>query len=388
MEKSLSFIINQLGEDRDQYFGAVSPPIVQSTNFCFKTVGDMRERLKNEFCAPFYTRGYNPTVAILRKKIAALEGAEDCMVFSSGSAAVASAVISVLKQGDHIICVRKPYSWTHTLFHQLLFRFGVETDFIDGTNIANFESAIRSNTRLIFLESPNSMTFELQDIPAVVELAKKHGILTMIDNSYATPINQQPIQMGVDVVCHSATKYFSGHSDVVAGAVCGKKEFIDQLFQKELMTLGAIISPHDAWQLIKGMRTLPVRLERVTQTAQKVVAFLESHPKIEKVYYPFSTSHPQYTLAKQQMKGCGGMFSIQIKTDNFSGVERFCDALHHFLLACSWGGYESLAFPVCAFSDSKETFTSALPWNLIRVYIGLEEADELINDLSNALEKV
>jgi len=385
---SLSYILNHLGEDRNNYFDAVSPPIIQSTNFCFDTVQDMRNRLKEEFCAPFYTRGYNPTVAIVRKKIAALEGAEDCMLFASGSAAIASAVMAVLKQGDHVICVKKPYSWTTQLFQTLLKRFGVETDFIDGTNPQNFERAIRPNTALIFLESPNSMTFELQDIPAVVAIAKKHKITTLIDNSYATPLHQKPIDMGVDIVCHSATKYFSGHSDVVAGAVCGSKSFIDRLFSHELMTLGAIISPHDAWQLLKGMRTLPIRMQRVNETTTQVVSFLENHPKIQKIHYPFSEKHPQYALAKRQMKGCGGLFSIQIKTDDYAGIERFCNHLNHFLLACSWGGYESLAFPVCAFTDTKDEYTYETPWNLVRIYIGLEDADILIADLQQALEYV
>jgi cystathionine beta-lyase/cystathionine gamma-synthase len=213
----ISHIINELGETRDQWMGSVSPPIFQSSNFCFPTVAEMRACMSEEMDVPFYTRGHNPTVAVLRKKLAALEAAEECLVFSSGSAAVAAAVMANLKAGDHVVCVQKPYSWTHKLLTKLLGRFGVESTFIDGCDPEEWAQNCRPNTRLFMLESPNSMTFELQDIRAVAKIAQARGITTVIDNSYSTPLNQRPIEMGIDITVHSASKYLSGHSDMVAG---------------------------------------------------------------------------------------------------------------------------------------------------------------------------
>ncbi|NUM51141.1 MAG: aminotransferase class I/II-fold pyridoxal phosphate-dependent enzyme [Flavobacteriales bacterium] len=381
------YILNHLGEEREDYFNAVTPPIFQSSNFCFKNVEALRNGLKNEFETPFYTRGFNPTVGILRKKIAALEKAEDALIFSSGSAAISAAVISSVKQGDHVICVKKPYSWTNHLLTHLLAKFGVECSMVDGREIINFENAIRKNTTLIYLESPNSMTFEMQDLEAVAILAKKNKITTICDNSYASPINQNPITLGIDIVVHSATKFISGHSDVVAGVICSTKEKIKKIFEQEFMTLGATLSPNDAWLLIKGLRTLPIRVKQVTENSFKVLHFLETHPKIEKIYFPFSEKNTQISLAKKQMKPCGGLISIELKVDNIAAVERFCNHLKYFIIACSWGGYESLQFPICALYNS-ENYTTELPWNFVRLYIGLEDADVLIEDLKQALEKM
>ncbi|MEM7658189.1 MAG: aminotransferase class V-fold PLP-dependent enzyme [Bacteroidota bacterium] len=326
-----SFILNHLGEERERYFNAVAPPIVQSSNFTFETIEEMRQSLAHEMDVPFYTRGANPTVAMLRKKLAALEGSEECLVFSSGSAAIAAAVCSSVSAGDHVVCVQKPYSWTNKLLNNLLARFGVETTMIDGRDPEDFRKAIRPTTKLFMLESPNSITFELQDIQAVAAIAKEHGILTAIDNSYATPLNQQPITMGVDMVLHSASKYLNGHSDIVAGVLCCTREKAEQIFQSEFMTLGGIISPNDAWLMMRGLRTLGIRMERVAQTTPKVVEYLEQHPQVEGVMYPFSPSFPQYELAKQQMKNPAGQFSLLLKAERMEEVEAFCNSLEYFL---------------------------------------------------------
>lgn len=347
----------------------------------------MREKLKHELETPFYTRGYNPTVTILRKKLAALEGAEDALVFSSGSAAVAAAIMSVVKGGDHVICVEKPYSWTNTLLTKFLSKYGVECTFVDGRETAVFEKAIQANTKLIYLESPNSLTFELQDITAVNAIAKSKNIITIIDNSYSSPINQTPIAFGVDMVVHSATKYLNGHSDVLAGVVCGSKERIMKMMAEEYMTIGGIISAHEAAQILRGLRTLELRVNKSSESADKIVRFLENHPKIKQINYPFSSANPQLSLAKKQMKQGGGMFSIVLNAEKPEQVENFCDSLKRFLIATSWGGYESLVFPICALGASK-SFENPLPWNLIRLYIGLEDADLLIEDLQQALEKI
>ncbi len=383
----ISYILNHLGEERDEYNGAVVPPVFRTSNFCFKSVAEMREKLTRELETPFYTRGFNPTVAILRKKLAALEGSEDALVFASGSAAVAAAVMNVVKAGDNVVCVNKPYSWTNTLLSKYLAKYGVSCTFVNGGEADSFEKAITDNTKLIYLESPNSLTFEMQDIAAIANLAKLKKITTIIDNSYNSPINQNPIGMGIDIVVHSGTKYLNGHSDVVCGVVCSSKERIMKMMGEEYMTIGSIISPDDASLILRGMRTLELRVNRSAETALKVSRFLENHTKIKHVYYPFSANNPQLELAKKQMKQGGGLLSIVLNTDKVEDVERFCDSLKYFLMATSWGGYESLAFPMCAIAASK-SFENPLPFNMIRLYIGLEDADILIEDLKQALNKM
>jgi cystathionine beta-lyase len=385
---SISEIINHLGEDREKYFNAVSPPIIQSSNFCFPSVQSMREALGDEFQKHVYTRGNNPTVEILRKKIAALEGAEDSLITSSGSAAISCAVIANLKQGDHVVCVRKPYTWTNILFNQLLVRFGIETTMVDGRDPENFRKAIRPETRLFYLESPNSILLELQDIKAVAAIARQHNILTVIDNSFCTPLYQRPLEYGIDIVIHTGTKYLAGHSDVVAGVICSNREMIKKIFASELMTLGGVISPHDAWLMIRGLRTLPIRLKQSSESAQKITSFLQHHPKVEQVLYPFLETNDQYDLARNQMSGCSGMFSVLLKTDSIGKIEKFCESLRLFLLAVSWGGFESLVFPAVAMFDQGSASESDVPWNLLRFYIGLEDPDELMADLSNALNNL
>ncbi len=383
-----SRIINHLGENREEYYMAATPPIVASANFCFDTVEGMREGLAHESEIPFYTRGNNPTTNVLQKKMAALEGTEECLVFASGSAAVSAAVMANVKQGDHIICVRKPYSWTNKLLTLYLPRFGVTTTMVDGTKAENFESAIQPNTKLIVLESPNSWTFELQDVPAVAAIAKKHHITTIMDNSYCTPINHKPAEYGIDIICHSATKYISGHSDVVAGILCCSKEMYKKIFAAEFMTLGAVISPFNSSMLLRGLRTLPIRLKQVAENTLAVVEYLENHPMVDKVFYPFIPSHPQYELAKKLIKNPGGQFSITLKTEHPKQIESFCNSLELFLMACSWGGFESLIFPAITLYSSENYQTKDLPINMIRFYVGLDDKDELIADLAQAFDKM
>jgi cystathionine beta-lyase/cystathionine gamma-synthase len=383
----LSYILNHLGENREEYYGAVSPPIFQTVNFSSPNVSEFRKKLQTELEKPFYTRGFNPTVAILRKKLAALEGTEDALVLSSGSAAVAAAVMSVVKAGDHVLCIQKPYSWTSTLLSKYLQKFGVETTYVEGDRAELFEENIRSNTRLIYLESPNSLTFEIQDIRSIAKMARLRKLVTILDNSYNSPLNQQGVEMGIDLIVHSATKYLSGHSDVVAGVVCGSRERIQRMMAEEYMTLGAVISPQDAWLILRGMRTLELRVSRSAESTQQIINKLESHPKIEQLFYPFAPKGHQLKLAQSQMKRGGGLFSIKLKAKKAEEVERFVDALERFLIATSWGGYESLVFPLCALAASK-SFENPLPWNMVRIYIGIEPADLLLADLLQALDKM
>lgn len=384
----LSDILTHLGEDREQYFNAVAPPVIQTSNFTFKTLKEFRQAFTNELTSHIYSRGNNPTVAILRKKVAALEGAEDALVFSSGCAAISIAVVANVKAGDHIVCVDSPYSWTKTLLTSLLPRFDVSHTFVDGTDIENIKAAIQPNTTLLYLESPNSLTFECQDLEACAKLAKAHGITTCIDNSYASPLFQNPIALGIDLVIHTGTKYLNGHSDVVAGIICSNQAMIQRIFDLEYMTFGAIISPHDAAMMIRGMRTLELRLKRSQESCQKIVAYLEKHPKVERVLYPFAPSFPQYELARKQMRGAGGLFSVYLKAGHMEQMEAFFRRLGRFLLAVSWGGHESLVMPFVAFYNVPGREDTTIPWNLVRFYIGLEDPDWLLEDLEQALEVV
>ncbi|MBL7780329.1 MAG: PLP-dependent transferase [Saprospiraceae bacterium] len=385
-DTSLSHILNHLGEDREQYFHAVSPPVVQSSNFVFPDLDSFRTGFADELHQHVYSRGNNPTVEILRKKLAALEGTEDALVFSSGAAAIAAAVIGNVKAGDHVVCQQMPYSWTSSLLRKLLGRFGVEHTFVDGTNTDNIAAAIRPNTRILYLESPNTMTFECQDLAACAALAKKHGLVSMIDNSYNSPLYQNPAAFGIDIVLHSGSKYLNGHSDVVAGVLCASSEMVQKIFSSELMTIGAALAPHDAALIIRGLRTLPLRLQRSSESAQAIVTRLGQHPKVERIWYPFHDSFPQRELAMRQMRGCSGLFSVQFRADSMEKMEAFIHRLRRFLMAVSWGGHESLMIPMVGFYNIPGRPDPDLPWNFVRFYIGLEDAEWLWEDLEQAME--
>ena len=378
-----SFIINQLAEDRENYFHAVAPPVIQTSNFAYPTVDEFVHAITNEKDEHIYTRGNNPTVTMLAKKMAALEGAEDCLMVGSGAAAITNAVMSQVSAGDHIISVKNPYTWANHLTTKILPRFNVETTFVDGTDIQNFENACTEKTRLIYLESPNSWTFELQDLAAIAKFAKARGIVTVIDNSYCTALCQRPIDLGIDLVIYSATKYYNGHSDVVAGAICGSEAKITQIFHNEFMTFGNILAPQNAWLMLRSLRTLPIRLKQSSESTLKVLDFLRSSPRIDRIWYPFSDESPQIELAKRQMKMPMGMFTIALKTRDVAAIKQFCESLQYFLIAVSWGGHESLIMPKCAFVPADDPQVS-----MIRCYIGLEDPAVLIDDLSQALNKM
>lgn len=384
----VSYILNELGEDREQYFNAISPPIIQTSNFAFKKVEDLRRVFDDEYSSYLYTRGLNPTVDILKKKLAALDGAEDCLVFNSGASAIFASVLSNVKSGDHIVSVNKPYTWAQKMFDNILPRFGVTTTYIDGTNIENFERSILPHTKLIYLESPNSWDYALQDLRAVAELARAENIITICDNSYCTPIYQKPISFGIDMVLQSATKYLGGHSDVVAGVLSGTHEMMKRIFDNELLNMGNGISPFNAWLLIRGLRTLPLRLERISITTRKIVDYLKQHSKVEQVIFPFDQSFKQIELAKQQMEGACGLITMVLKADSMEQVVIFCESLKHMLMAVSWGGHESLVMPKCASLQPSEFNPRNIDHRMIRLYIGLEEADYLIGDLEQALSAV
>lgn len=386
MEDHISYILNDLGEHREKYFNAMSPPIIQTSNFVFPGVDDFRNAILDELNSHIYTKGNNPTVEILRKKIAALEGTDDALMFASGTAAISMTIMSCVGQGDHVICVRHPYSWTATVLSRYLVRFGVTYDFVDGSDLKAIQALIRPNTKLLFLESPNTFTYELQDIPACVALAKKNGILTAIDNSHASPIFQQPARMGVDIVIHSVTKYINGHSDVVAGVVCSSHEIIKKMFIDEYMVLGGILSPQDASLIIRGLRTLPIRMQRVQESTQTIVKALKGHKSIKRILYPFDPDFPQYELARKQMSGCGGLFTVEFDLPDIDSLLSVIAKVKRWKIAVSWGGHEALMLPMAALYNLPGRDNPHIPWSYVRFYVGLEEPEYLLEDLLEALD--
>mgnify|MGYP002377483022 CR=1 FL=1 len=386
MDKNISEILFLLGENHDEWNNAVAPPIYQTSNFCFPDVSSFRNAFRQEKEKPLYTRGVNPTTSLLRQKLAALEGTEDALVLSSGAAAIAAAVINKVKQGDHVLCVQHPYSWTNTLLTKHLARFGVSHTFADACDTAHFLSHVQPETKVIYLESPNSITFELQDLKTIAAFAKEKGIVTICDNSYASTLGQSPAALGIDIVVHSATKYLNGHSDTVAGVICASKENIQSILGSEFLTLGAICSPMEAWLILRGMRTLQLRVERSSSTAHTIFQWLKTRSEIEKIYFPHDPKNKQYDLARSQMHFSGGLLSVCLKASSIQQMEKFSNTLEYFRMAVSWGGYESLQLPVCTFYHN-ENERHHLPWNMVRFYFGLEDADVLIRDLENAFSQ-
>ena len=386
--EDLSYIINHLGEEHAAYFNAIAPPIIQTSNFMFETVEHMRNAFKDEMSTYIYSRGVNPTVDILRKKLAALDSAEDALIFNCGSAAVFAGLLANVKAGDHILSVHHPYSWTTHTFDQILSRFGVSITYADGSDTEKFLSHVQPNTSLIFLESPNSWFLDLQDLEAIASFAKKRGIITMIDNTYCTPLYQRPIEYGIDLVMQTATKYIGGHSDTLGGVLTGSKKMMEKIFKSEYLAIGSGIQPMNAWLLLRGLRTLPARVDRIDHSTKKVLEYLKQEDKIEHIIFPHDPGFPQYELAKKQMKKAFGLLSFYIKAQKVEEIEKFCNGLKCFRMAVSWGGHESLIIPKCSGLD-KTAFDPKEPAHrLIRLYIGLEDADFLIQDLQQGFSGI
>lgn len=384
----ISNIINELGEERELYFNAVSPPIMQTSNFAFKKVADLSRAFEDEMGGYLYSRGLNPTIDILRKKLAALDGAEDCLVFNNGAAAIFAGIFANIKSGDHIVSVAKPYTWVQRMFDVILPRFNVTATYIDGTSIENWKAATQANTTFYYLESPNSWDFALQPIEEVAAFARSKGIVTLIDNSYCTPLYQKPIEMGIDMAMQTATKYIGGHSDTLGGVLSGSHAMMKKIFNSEYLNIGSGIQPFNAWLMIRGLRTLPARIERITRTTKEVVQYLKQHPKIESVLFPMDETFPQYELAKKQMKDACGLFTFILKTDRREDIIKCCESLQHIMMAVSWGGHESLVIPKCAGIKAEDFDPGNKEHRYIRMYAGLEDAAYLVGDLENALSQL
>jgi len=367
-------------ENREAHLGAAAPPLYQCSTFTYPDCESFAARREAEAERYDYTRVSNPTTELLERKIASLERGEACRAFGSGMAAVSAAILSCVKTGDHVVCIETVYGPTRTFLTEYLPRFGIEATFVRGTEVEQFEAALRPNTRLIYLESPSSLLFELQDLAGVARLASSRGIATICDNSTATPYFQNPIAHGIDLVVHSATKYIAGHSDLVAGLVVGSRERMAALARREGELLGGILDPFGSWLMLRGLRTLAVRMERHQKSAMAIARLLESDTRVARVFYPMLEQHPQAPLARRQMRGIGGMLSFEPKGAMREKVFHIVDALRYFCIAVSWGGYESLAIPL----EITDPDNGRKTW-IIRLSVGLESIEDLKADLYSAL---
>jgi len=362
------------------------PPIYQTATFEASDIEQQRIASKSD---RFYTRYGNPTHTAAAKLLADLEGAESALLFSSGMAAITTAILTVVKKGDHIVCQRDIFGGTMKFLTEWLPKFGVETTFVETTHFEEYEKAIRPHTRLLYLESPTNPTLKIVDLERMVDVAKRHKVLTFIDSTLATPINLCPLEWGIDLVLHSATKYLSGHSDLMCGAAVGGQKLIEGIYKMQ-NELGGIMDPHAVWQLMRGVKTLALRVRQQNENALQIAQYLAQHPKVKQVYYPFLPQYPQYALAKKQMKGGGGLLSFELNTKG-DDTKKVVEALRLFSIAPSLGGVESMVtiptFTTHAMLSEEQRRAMGITEQLVRLAIGIEHISDLIADLEQAFEK-
>ncbi|RMH64564.1 MAG: aminotransferase class I/II-fold pyridoxal phosphate-dependent enzyme [Calditrichaeota bacterium] len=375
----------------DKSTGSVGKPIYQTSTFAFESARAGAEIFLGEREGYVYTRISNPTQEAFEKEMAFLEGGEAALAFGSGMAAISGVIMALCKNGDNVVSSDTLYGGSHQLFTETLPRWDITVKEVDGTNCKNIVKAIDEKTRLIYIETPANPTLTLIDIAECAKIAKKHGIPLVVDNTFSTPYFQQPLKLGADIVVHSATKYIGGHGDTVAGVVVGHKEFIDNLRMSILRDMGGIISPLNAWLLVRGLKTLAIRMERHQANALKVAKYLQFHPKVKSVFYPGLTTHPQHALAKKQMSGFGGMVSFEVKGGRKAG-ETLMNAVELITLAVSLGDVDSLIEHPGSMTHStyapEDLEAVGITEGLVRLSVGIEDAEDIINDLSQALAQI
>ena len=375
------------GMDLSKKNGPLSTPIYQTSTF---EVTDMEEQVRATPTDHFYTRYGNPTHTVAENAIAELEGADAALLFASGMSAISTTILALTKAGDHIVAQRDIYGGATKFFTQWLPKFGVEVTLVDTTDYEQHARAIRPNTKVLHLESPTNPTLRVVDLKKVAGLAKQHGVTTLVDSTFATPINCRPVEFGIDLVMHSGTKYFGGHADLICGIIAGRRDLIETIHSTRT-TLGCNMDPHAAWLLLRGIKTLAVRVQRQNENALKVAQFLQSHPKVRSVSYPFLEGHPQRALAMQQMRGAGGVLSFEVEGTGEDAC-RFAEALELFTLAPSLGGVESLVtIPVItshAMIRAEERQKMGVTEQMVRLSLGIESAEDLIADLERGLSAV
>ncbi len=364
--------------------GPLSTPIYQTSTF---EVTDMQEQLRVTPTDSFYTRYGNPTHTVAENAIAELEGTDAALLFSSGMAAITTSILSLVKAGDHIVAQRDIYGGAIKFLSQWLPKLGVETTFVDTNNIEQHERAIRPNTKILYVESPTNPNLRVVDLEKIAALARKHGLISAIDSTFATPINCRPSEWGIDLVLHSGTKYFGGHSDIICGVATGRRDLIEQIHHTRT-TLGGCMDPHAAFLLLRGIKTLAVRVERQNKSALRIAEFLSQHPKVARVHYPLLKEHPDYAVAKKQMAGAGGVLSFEVEGSGADACH-VAEALHLFTLAPSLGGVDSLVtIPVLtshAMVAPELRKKMGVTEQMIRISVGLEHVEDLIADLERGL---
>lgn len=373
-------------EDPSRYFGAVVPPIVPATLFTFPTYGDFLEASKDDRHNYTYTRGNNPTMEMLEKKLAALERGEGAKVFSTGMGAISATLFTLLKSGDHILLVNNVYG-PATRYIKQLEKFGIENTNIFVDAAADMEEHLRDNTRVIYFESPSTQMMRVIDLEVVAAIGKKHDITTIIDNTWATPLHQKPLEHGIDLSIHSCTKFIGGHSDAMGGCVIGAETTVRDIFDVGHQFQGAVLGPFEAWLITRGLRTLAARLEYSSRTVEKLVHMLQDHKAVRKVNHPFCYEGEQKTLAEKYLTGYSSLLSIELDTEDLERIGRVADACRIFQIGVSWGGHESLILPQYNGRNEKYLNSVHIPKGLVRIYVGLENADNLLDDLKTALDQ-
>lgn len=378
------------GHEREA-FGALVTPLYQSATFVFESAQQGGERFAGNEPGYIYTRLGNPTTAELERKMAILEGAEAAAATASGMGAVSAALLANLQMGDHLVASNAVYGCTFALMTSQFARFGIEVSLVDFSSAAEIEAAIKSNTKVIFCETPVNPHLQVFDLAAIATIAKRHKLVSIVDNTFMTPLLQRPLDFGIDMVIHSATKYLNGHGDVIAGIVCGSDEQIHRVKYEILKDIGAVISPHDAWLILRGLKTLDVRLQRHCDSAQRVAEFLAEHPSITCVYYPGLASHQGHKFMGKQMKRAGGVIAFELAA-NLEEAMAFVGYLKLFSIAVSLGDAESLIQHPASMTHSPYTpearAAAGIGDNLLRISIGLEDCDDIIGDLNQALARL
>jgi cystathionine beta-lyase/cystathionine gamma-synthase len=372
------------GTDLNKKDGPLSTPIYQTSTF---EVTDSQRQVEVTHTDMFYTRYGNPTHTVAESAIAELEGTDAALLFASGMCAVTTTVLGLLKSGDHIVAQRDIYGGVTKFFTQWLPKLGIEVTLVDTNDYEQHVRAMRANTKMLYLESPTNPVARVIDLKKVAGIAKQHNLISMIDSTFATPINQRPAEYGIDLVMHSGTKYFGGHSDLIAGIVAGRQDLIDQIHETRT-TLGGSMDPHAAWLLLRGIKTLAVRVQRQNENALKIAQFLAQHPKVRRVFYPFLEGNPQRALAMEQMSGGGGVLSFEVDGTG-DDARRLAESLRLFTLAASLGGVDSLVtIPVLtshAMISAEERRKMGVTEQMIRLSVGIESAGDLIADLDRGL---
>ena len=372
------------GTGKDKKNGPLATPIYQTSTF---EVTDMQEQLRLTDSDTYYTRYGNPTSTVAEKAIAELEGADAALLFSSGMAAITTSILALVKSGDHIVAQRDIYGGVIKFLSEWLPKMGIETTFVDTNDIEQHERAIRLNTKLLHIESPTNPNVRVVDLEKIAALAHKHRLITTIDSTFATPINCRPAEWGIDLVLHSGTKYFGGHSDIMCGIAAGRRDLIDQIHHART-TLGGCMDPHAAFLLLRGVKTLAVRVERQNESALRIAEFLSQHPKVARVHYPLLKQHPDYAIARKQMKGAGGVLSFEVEGSGADAC-RVVEALNLFTLAPSLGGVDSLVtIPVLTshyMIDPELRRKMGVTEQMIRLSVGIEHVEDLIADLEKGL---